>query len=74
MCLASSLWARIGHVYFAADRHDAADAGFDDALFYEYFDPSSARTLMPVAKVAPETGTAVDPFDAWQANLSKITY
>lgn len=74
MCLASSLWARIGHVYFAADRHDAADAGFDDALFYEYFDPSSARNLMPVAKVAPETGTAVDPFDAWQANLSKVTY
>lgn len=33
MCLASSLWARIGRVYFAADRQDAAVAGFDDALF-----------------------------------------
>ncbi|MEO8908000.1 MAG: nucleoside deaminase, partial [Microbacteriaceae bacterium] len=31
MCLASALWARVDNVVFAADRHDAADAGFDDA-------------------------------------------
>lgn len=37
MCLASSLWARVSRVVFAADRHDAAKAGFDDAVFYEYF-------------------------------------
>lgn len=74
MCLASSLWARIERVYFAADRHDAARAGFDDALFYEYFDATSEKLLMPVARVTPETGRAVDPFDQWNANLSKITY
>ncbi len=74
MCLASSLWARIDHVYFAADRHDAAAAGFDDALFYDYFDASNDKLLMPVAKAAPETAAAVDPFVAWQENLSKIVY
>ncbi|WP_269939389.1 nucleoside deaminase [Arthrobacter sp. HY1533] len=74
MCLASSLWARIGHVYFAADRHDAADAGFDDALFYEYFDAAGDRALMPVAKAEPEAGRAVDPFDAWRANTGRIDY
>ena len=74
MCLASSLWARIGRVYFAADRHDAADAGFDDALFYEYFDAAGDRALMPVAKAEPEEGRAVDPFDAWRANTGRIDY
>lgn len=74
MCLASALWARIGHVYFAADRHDAAAAGFDDALFYEYFEPSSDRRLMPVAKAAPGRGAAVDPFDAWRGYHGRTAY
>lgn len=74
MCLASSLWARIGNVYFAADRHDAADAGFDDAVFYEYFDSNNDGQLMPVAKVVPETGTAIDPFNEWRGKLDKIKY
>jgi guanine deaminase len=74
MCLASSLWARIGHVYFAADRQDAADAGFDDALFYQYFDGQDNRSLMPVAQISPDTGSAVDPFNEWRAKLDKTAY
>lgn len=74
MCLASSLWARIGAVYFAADRHDAAGAGFDDALFYEYFAAENNHALMPVAQVAPATGTAGDPFDEWQATAGRTAY
>ncbi|MHA7271340.1 nucleoside deaminase [Arthrobacter sp. HLT1-20] len=74
MCLASSLWARIGRVYFAADRHDAAAAGFDDAVFYGYFDSGNDRALMPVAQAAPATGTAVDPFDQWRSNTSRTAY
>jgi guanine deaminase len=34
MCLGAALWSRAERVVFAADRHDAADAGFDDAAFY----------------------------------------
>ncbi len=37
MCLAAILWARIDKVVFACDRKDAADIGFDDNLFYEFF-------------------------------------
>ncbi|MEV8146410.1 nucleoside deaminase [Specibacter sp. NPDC078709] len=74
MCLASALWARIGRVYFAADRHDAAAAGFDDALFYDYFDAGNDGALMPVAQARPSTGSAVDPFDQWRNNANRTDY
>ncbi|MEE4189925.1 MAG: nucleoside deaminase, partial [Roseobacter sp.] len=32
MCLGAISWAHLDRLYFAASRHDAARAGFDDAL------------------------------------------
>ena len=49
LCLASALWARIDRVYFAADRHGAAAAGFDDAVFYDYFNGTRPE-LLPVTR------------------------
>lgn len=74
MCLASALWARVGHVFFAADRHDAARAGFDDAVFYNYFETPAAERLMPVRQLDPETVPAVAPFEAWTTLESRIAY
>jgi guanine deaminase len=71
MCLASALWARIGHVYYAADRHGAAAAGFDDALFYDYFS-GAAPELMPVTK--GDIPTSDVPFQAWRAFDSRKEY
>ncbi len=62
LCLAAALWARVDRVYFAADRHGAAAAGFDDAVFYEYFNGARPE-LLPVAQAAVPTSGA--PFDAW---------
>ncbi|WP_026553959.1 nucleoside deaminase [Arthrobacter sp. 35W] len=74
MCLASALWARVERVYFAADRYDAASAGFDDAVFYEYFDTPVAERLMPVGQLQTQDIPAVAPFDAWNANTARIAY
>ncbi|MFZ3453801.1 nucleoside deaminase [Arthrobacter sp. 7Tela_A1] len=72
MCLASALWARISRVVFAADRHDAARAGFDDAVFYEYFETPIEERSMPVVQVSGDTRTA--PFDAWNAAVTRVEY
>lgn len=74
MCLASSLWARLDRVVFAADRHDAARAGFDDAVFYEYFETPVAERSLQVTQLAAHEVPATAPFDAWTATESRIEY
>lgn len=74
MCLSSSLWARLDAVYFAADRHDAADGGFDDAVFYEFFTATEEDRdkLVPVRHIAVDNRRA--PFEAWAANPERAEY
>ncbi|MDL9979500.1 nucleoside deaminase [Microbacterium sp. ASV49] len=73
MCLATSLWARLDRVYFAADRDDAADAGFDDAAFYRYFEGGD-RSMMPVSDIPLPAEERVAPFTAWSENSTRIEY
>lgn len=71
LCLSAALWARIDRVYYAADRHGAAAAGFDDALFYEYFG-GTRPDLMPVSRSDIPTSNA--PFEAWRAFGDRVEY
>lgn len=74
MCLAASLWARVERVVFAADRHDAAGAGFDDAAFYEYFEVPGGSSMLPVEQLSITAGQAMAPFDAWNAAERRTDY
>lgn len=75
MCLATSLWARIDRVYFAADRDDAADAGFDDAVFYRYFEGDAAdKEIMPVAQEVLAPAQRVAPFTEWSQTSTRTDY
>ncbi|RKR15603.1 nucleoside deaminase [Arthrobacter oryzae] len=77
MCLASALWARVQRVVFAADRHDAASAGFDDAVFYEYFESNQRDALMPVGRLEltdPQAPAILAPFTTWNSLESRIDY
>ncbi|SDP47563.1 guanine deaminase [Arthrobacter sp. ok909] len=77
MCLASALWARVARVVFAADRHDAASVGFDDAVFYEFFENDQRDVLMPVGKLElhdPQAPAVLKPFTTWNALDSRIDY
>lgn len=75
MCLATSLWARLDRVVFAADRHDAARGGFDDLAFYELFGiDTSNESAWPTAVVELRPANATAPFDAWLANADRVEY
>ena len=72
MCLSAAMWARIGKLYYAADRVDASRAGFDDELFYaELALPTGQRKLKPVQLLQKE---AVKVFDKWIEKVDKVPY
>jgi tRNA(Arg) A34 adenosine deaminase TadA len=48
MCLGAIYWARPDRVFFAATRHDAADAGFDDAHIYSEVNKDGAERRIPM--------------------------
>ncbi|MGV8970619.1 MAG: nucleoside deaminase [Microbacteriaceae bacterium] len=72
MCLASSLWARLDRVVFAADRDDAAVGGFDDRAFYELFTRDHSTWDFPVDRVRPSN--ANEPFEAWLSLDTRVDY
>ena len=74
LCLASSLWARLDAVVFAADRHAAAAAGCDDAAFHALFDAAPDSGAWPLRRDHHPTARSEEPFDAWRARLDRTAY
>jgi guanine deaminase len=62
----------VDRVVYAADRHDAAAAGFDDREFYELFGRARETWSMPVHRVS--TGEDTAPFTAWLARTDRVDY
>ncbi|MFM7182118.1 MAG: nucleoside deaminase [Verrucomicrobiales bacterium] len=72
MCLAAAWWARVDRIVFAANRDDAAAAGFDDsALYTEVARPLKDRHL-PITNALPNEGAAV--FQDWLAKEDRVEY
>lgn len=72
LCLSAALWARVDRVVYAADRHDAAAAGFDDLEFYELFGRPRSDWSLPVEQIS--TGEDNAPFTAWLSLATRIDY
>ncbi len=72
MCFASALWSRVDRIIYAADRHDAAAAGFDDRAFYEVFQNDPADWPLSLDQVALEGATL--PFKHWSAKADRTDY
>lgn len=72
MCLGAIYWARPDRIFYAATRHDAADAGFDDSFIYdELHIPDSQRTI-PTQAINRDD--AVKLFDQWKRKENKTAY
>ena len=72
MCLASIYWARLDNIWFAGSRHDAADAGFDDAFLYDEIAAPMNQRRIPIRQVLAEDAMAV--FATWRAKPDKVDY
>jgi guanine deaminase len=72
MCLAAILWSHLDAVYFAADRHDAAAADFDDARIYAAI--AGAGGAVPTQSVHIPLDSRTTPFDVWRAKPDRIPY
>jgi len=72
MCLSAIYWAGIKTVYYSADRHDAAEIGFNDSFIYDELNkPVLMRYVSMKQLVLPE---AESLFDEWADKEDKTLY
>jgi guanine deaminase len=72
MCLGAIYWSGIKTVYFAADRKDAASAGFNDKFIYDEIGLPSDEREVKFCKLPEVDGTTV--FIKWGLFENKIPY
>lgn len=72
MCLAAIYWARLDALYYAASRHEAAGAGFDDELLYQQIPLPPDQRSLPCHALLSEAGG--EPFRLWRALPGKTPY
>jgi len=74
MCLGAIYWARPKAVYFAADRMDAADGGFDDDFIYKEMRVSPESRRIPFLRVESVSQIASQSFVAWSEKSDRGSY
>ena len=72
MCLAAIYWARLGRICYAADRTDAAAAGFDDAYIYQQIALSIEERSISTTRLLSEEAREV--FEEWVRKVDKVPY
>ena len=72
MCLGAIYWARPDKIYYAADRQDASQAGFDDSFIYEELDKSAIERK--IAAEQHDESIAREVFREWVHLENKIDY
>ncbi|HNW70539.1 MAG TPA: nucleoside deaminase [Bacteroidales bacterium] len=72
MCLGAIYWARPSRVYYAASKHEASAAGFDDSFIYEQIPLAPEKRSIPFIHIAHEGLN--QPFEKWSKNGNKTEY
>jgi len=72
MCLGAIYWAGIEKLYFANNKTDAKNIGFDDSFIYEEIaTPYAQRKVITEQMMRPE---AIKAFQLWDKKDDKIEY
>lgn len=72
MCLGAIYWARLDHIYWANNRDDAADAGFDDSFIYNEIALNYDERSIPTEILLGNE--AIEAFNLWKASTDKTEY
>jgi tRNA(Arg) A34 adenosine deaminase TadA len=72
MCLGAIYWSRLDQLWFAADREDAAEAGFDDSFIYREINQPIDKRSIPTHQEL--RGEALQAFKEWIDKEDKIQY
>ena len=72
MCLGAIYWARLDKMYYANNKTDAKNKGFDDSFIYDELSlKPSARKLPSEVLLAEE---AIKAFQQWTEKSDKVEY
>lgn len=72
MCLGAIWWARIDKIVYAANRTDAAKAGFSDNDFYQELAKENHQRSVAMQELL--RNEAIITFDEWIKKADKIPY
>lgn len=72
MCLGAIYWAHLDKIYYANNRKDAANIGFDDDFIYQEIDLKPEDRSKPSEKLLRKE--ALEVFKKWQDKEDKTEY
>lgn len=72
MCLGAIYWARPKKIYFANNRQDAANIGFDDSMIYDEMSAKIEDRKIPIISLGREDALKV--FTEWMNKEDKTIY
>ncbi len=72
MCLGAIYWARLDRIYYANNRKDAAQIGFDDDFIYQEIPLQAADRAKPMEELLHDEALKV--FDLWEQKGDKTEY
>ena len=72
MCLGAIYWARLDNIYYANNREDAANIGFDDEFIYHEIALKPSERCKNMELLLPEE--AINAFKMWEEKVEKTEY
>ena len=72
MCLGAIYWARPDKIYFANNRSDGAEIGFDDAFIYDEIGEKIENRKIQMEPLGRME--ALEIFKQWKLKTDKIEY
>lgn len=72
MCLGAIYWARLDKMYYANNKADAKNIGFDDSFIYDELELKPTDRKLPSEVLLADE--AIKAFEAWAQKDDKIEY